>query len=138
MLPVGVPLTLSVHLRSTVVTASTDMRLRAWRMGPDADVAASIVLNPPTAPTPNGGGGSLFDSRLLRSGCRVVCERRDRSGGGDGYVTANPSGRAPVTAADYGGVSECRAALTSAVFCPTLAPGMLLAGSLDGAVSVWR
>ena len=54
-------------------------------------------------------------------------------GGGDAPATGGQ-----LAAADYGGNSECRAALTSAAFCPTLAPGVLVAGSLDGTVSVWR
>ena len=100
-----------------------------------------------------------FDERLLQRGgnhCRVVQELRSprpssahpaalgEAGGGATATAAGtlPPPRAPRTqggAADSGGSSEYRAAITSAI-CSTVPhpAGILLAGSLDGTVKVWR
>ena len=37
-----------------------------------------------------------------------------------------------------GGSGECHAAITALVYCATQQPGLLIAGSLDGIVHVWR
>ena len=70
-------------------------------------------------------------SATARPGCRVLREVRTASGTpfGPGSYHSSAWG-----AADFG----CHAAVTSAVYCPAPQPGLLVAGSLDGIVRVWR
>ena len=142
---------------AAVVSASDDMLLRCWRLAP-GEAARSFVVGggAPAAADARGAPLRSFDERLLQRGgynCRLVQELRSQpptaaassfgEGGGGGTAAGTlPSPRAPRTqggAADSGGSSEYRAAITSAVCSTAPHPaGILLAGSLDGTVKVWR
>ena len=111
-----------------VVTASSDMRLISWWPSADDGARLGAVLSGPR-PTPDGGGA--FGVRSLESGCQVIHEHAR------GPAPTPTGGSARATGADYGGASECRAALTSLAFCGALPSGALLAGSLDGTVRVY-
>ena len=113
---------------SLVVSAGADLRVRCWRLG---DIARSGVL----CGLPAGAPHPAYDERLLPSGCRVVREL-PAAAGGVGLGGAPPAERGGV--ADEGGGAEFRAAITSAVYCGANQPGLLLGGSLDGTVKVWR
>ena len=59
---------------------------------------------------------------------------------GGGTATPLPSSHTPAGEAGPlgGGSGECHAAITALVYCATQQPGLLIAGSLDGIVHVWR
>ena len=140
---------------SAVVSASDDMLLRCWRLAPGEAARSFVVGGALAAADARGAPLRSFDERLLQRGgynCRLVQELRSQHptaafGEGGGGATAMAAGtlpppRAPRTqggAADSGGSSEYRAAITSAI-CSTVPhpAGVLLAGSLDGTVKVWR
>ena len=139
-----------------VVSASEDMVLRCWRLAPGEAARSFVVGGAPAAADARGAPLGSFDERLLQRGgnhCRVVQELRSprpssahpaalgEPGGGATATAAGtlPPPRAQGGAADSGGSSEYRAAITSAI-CSTVPhpAGILLAGSLDGTVKVWR
>ncbi len=109
-----------------VVTASSDMRLISWWPSADDGTRLGAALSGPR-PAPDGGGA--FGVRSLESGCQVIHEHA--------RFPAPTGGPARPAGADYGGASECRAALTSLAFCGAMPSGALLAGSLDGTVRVY-
>jgi hypothetical protein len=139
-----------------VVSASDDMHLCCWRLAPGEAARSFVVGGAPGAADARGAPLRSFDERLLQRGgnsCRLVHELRSQhptaafgEGGGGAAATAAgtlPPPRTPRAqgggAAESGGSSEYRAAITSAI-CSTVphAAGILLAGSLDGTVKVWR
>jgi len=114
---------------SCVLSASSDTRLRCWQL--QGDVSKSFTIGGQRAEAPPVAYREVR-STASPSGCRVVQEYT-----ASGVVgAAMPVGlRAMVTgAADAG----CTAAITSAVYCAAPQSGLLLAGSLDGTVRVWR
>ena len=132
---------------------------RGTPRAPGEAARSFVVGGAAAAADARGAPLGSFDERLLQRGgnhCRVVQELRSprpssphpaalgEAGGGATATAAGtlPPPRAPRTqggAADSGGSSEYRAAITSAI-CSTVphAAGILLAGSLDGTVKVWR
>jgi len=125
---------------SCVLTASSDTRLRCWQLRAEPSTSFLVGGQPlDTLPT------RFEEVRVSQlAGCRVVREVRAyaRDTSSVSLGTAGPAkdmAQRPATvgAEDMG----CAAAVTSIVYCP--APqaqqaGLLLAGSLDGTVRVWR
>ena len=76
-----------------------------------------------------------FEERMstqVPASCRILRERASASDGGGG---ASAAVARTVSGADDAG---CTAAVMSAVYCAAPQPGLLLAGSLDGTLRVWR
>ena len=125
---------------SCVLTASSDTRLRCWQLRAEPSTSFLVGGQPlDTFPT------RFEEVRVTQlGGCRVMREvraltLRDSSSVTLGAGPAKDLAQRPaaVGAEDMG----CTAAVTSIVYCA--APqaqqaGLLLAGSLDGTVRVWR
>ena len=121
-----------------VVTASSDARLRCWRLQPD-EAGRSFLLGG----QPAEASDTSFDERRAPSGCRVLRERLAppplTTAAAAAAAGAPPRQPPSQRAASFGTADAgCAAAITSAVYCGAPQPGLLLAGSLDGTVRVWR
>jgi WD40 repeat protein len=151
---------------SSVLTGSSDARLRCWRLAPgDAPrsytVGGSYAAPPPHALGAPGVAGAdtsqplAYGEQLLAvpSGtCRVLREYLPHSSSTAAAAAAAaahaahapmPTGGAPGGAGHYAAVGAedrgCAAAVTSAVYCaPQGSTGLLFAGALDGTVRVWK
>ena len=133
---------------SCVLTASSDTRLRCWQLQGDAGASFTVGGLPADAqPTRFENARGLTNA----AGCRVLREMRAETGATGGpTAAAEAAGAASATAAQRAatvGAEDvgCTAAVTSVVYCPSPSrapqpqqPGLLLAGSLDGIVRVWR
>jgi hypothetical protein len=121
---------------SCVLSASTDTRLRCWRLVPGEAGCSFAVGGQPTHAT-----GMQVAEQTLPSGCRVLRELPVSNLPPPAGVVSSyhqqmvqPARAALVGAEDRG----CLAAVTSAVYASAPHPGLLLAGSLDGTVRVWK
>ena len=129
---------------SSVLTGSSDTRLRCWRLGPgDAPRSFTVGGPPADAPAPMAYG----ELQLAVPGgvaCRVLREYlRPMSANSAMAAAASSAGaHVGVAAGPSAGAEDrgCAAAVTSAVFYAGqgAANGLLLAGSLDGTVRVWK
>jgi hypothetical protein len=125
---------------ATLLTGSSDTRLRCWRLAP-GEGSRSFALGGQPSDAPS----VRFDEGVLPSGCRVVREQRAASSAAAEHAMLNAAAAtaaAPprASAAPSVGAEDrgCVAAVTCAAFCAAPHPGLLAAGSLDGTVRFWR
>jgi len=115
---------------ASVATASAEMQLRVWQPGRGQAPSAEAQRS---AGGGSAGGGLCLSLGMARRG---------------GVWRTLPAANVPVlkevewsggeAAEGLGGGGDCHAAVTSAVWSGAHAPGLLLAGSLDGIIHVWR
>mmetsp|Transcript_19260 Transcript_19260/g.57468 ORF Transcript_19260/g.57468 Transcript_19260/m.57468 type:complete len:204 (+) Transcript_19260:149-760(+) len=113
---------------SYAIAAGSDMRARCWRLVGDASRSSVLVGQPADEPHPT------YAERLVPGGCRVVRERQPSHAAGG----AASLGVSHVPAPPIGINPGCTAAITSAAYCGGLDSGLLLLGSLDGTIRVWK